>query len=295
MAEATQVGKLKSAARQWTIDELLCVCMARRILDGDIVALGLATPLPAAAALLAQRTHAPNLFFASAIGQTICQGGPALGLTTAEGQWLQAALNSYGFVQAAADYLPTVRPKEFFRPGQVDPQGSFNNLAFGTNHSRPRLRMPGVGGIPDVSVTMDKVHLYVTRHSRVTFVEKLDWLTGLGHVPQRRQGAGPQWLVTDLGQFDFAGGRMRLTHLHPGVELELVQRKTGFELDVAEDLRETEPPSSEELRALREQADPYGLRRLELLGGPERRRVLREIIEAEQGGSKRVAEPGSQD
>ncbi len=268
----------------WTIDELLCVCLARQIQDGESVALGLATPLPAAAAVLAQRTHAPNLFFASAIGQTICQGGPALGLTTAEGQWLDSALNSYGFVQAAADYLPRVRPKEFFRPGQVDPQGNFNNLAFGTDHRHPRLRMPGVGGIPDVSVMMDQVQLYVPRHSRVTFVEQLDWRTGLGHVPERRRGTGPRWLVSDLGQFDFAGGRMRLRTLHPGVSFERLQRKTGFTVEMADDVTETEPPSELELHALRELADPFGLRRLELLGGPERRKVLREIIDAEQRG-----------
>lgn len=275
------IGKAQIEQQEWTVDELICACLARRIADGDVVALGLATPLPAAAAVLAQRTHAPGLFFASAIGQTFCQGGPTLGLTTAEGQWLGAALNSNGFVQAAADYLPRARPKEFFRPGQVDAAGNFNNLAFGLDHRHPRLRMPGVGGIPDVTVFMDQVELYVPRHSRVTFVERLDWNTGMGHSPLRRRGAGPRWLVSDLGQFDFANGRMRLVSVHPGVTPERVQRKTGFELEVASDLRETEPPSARELVALREQADPHGLRRLEMLGGAERRRALREIIDAE--------------
>lgn len=284
MEQASQLKQPDTQAAAWTIDELICVCLARRINDGEVVALGLATPLPAAAAVLAQHTHAPQLFFASAIGQTFCQRGPALGLTTAEGQWLEAALNSFGFVQAAADYLPRSRPKEFFRPGQVDPAGNFNNVSFGRDYRRPRLRMPGVGGIPDVSVVMDHVELYVPRHSRVTFVKQLDWRSGLGHTSDRRWGSGPQWLVSDLGQFDFEGGRMRLKSLHPGVTLERIRRKTGFELEVAEDLHETEPPSEAELEALRRQADPFGLRRLEMLGGPERRRVLREIIDAELGG-----------
>lgn len=281
MAQATDLKPTSEHEYEWTVDELICVCLARRINDGDVVALGLATPLPAVAAVLAQRTHAPNLYFASAIGQTICQGGPSIGLTTAEGQWLRAASNSNGFVQAAADYLPRARPKEFFRPGQIDPQGNFNNVSFGKDHRRPRLRMPGVGGIPDVTVFMDKVELYVPRHSRVTFVEQLDWISGMGHSPNRRRGAGPHWLVTDLGQFDFRDGRMRLVQVHPGVSPEWVQRKTGFELELAEELAETEPPTSEELRALRQQADPFGIRRLEMLGGAERRSVLREIIAAE--------------
>lgn len=281
MAEAIKSELDQTDQQDWTIDELICVCMARRIADGDVVALGLATPLPAAAAVLAQRTHAPNMFFASAIGQAFCQGGPALGLTTAEGNWLDAALNTNGFVQAAADYLPRARPKEFFRPGQVDPHGNFNNLAFGRDLRRPRLRMPGVGGIPDVSVFMGQVELYVPRHSRVTFVEELDWQTGMGHHPQRRRGDGPRWLVSNLGQFDFADGRMRLVSVHPGVEPDWVQRKTGFDLEIAEPLVETEPPSLDELQALRQQADPFGLRRLEMLSGAERRQALREIIQAE--------------
>ncbi len=284
-----QISKLEAGVQEmaWTADELICVCLARRIADGDVVALGLATPLPAVAAVLAQRTHAPNLYFASAIGQTISQGGAPIGLTTAEGQWLKTAMNSNGFVQAAADYLPRARPKEFFRPGQVDPQGNFNNVAFGKDIRRPRLRMPGVGGIPDVTVYMDQVELYVPRHSRVTFVDRLDWTSGLGHIPDRRHGAGPRWLVSDLGEFDFKNGRMRLVRVHPGVTPELVQRKTGFELIVADDISETDPPTAGELRALRFDADPFGVRRLEMLGGAERRKALHEIVAAEAGAMGR--------
>jgi glutaconate CoA-transferase subunit B len=266
---------------EWSIDELICVCLARMIQNGDIVALGLATPLPAAAALLAQLAHAPDIYFASAIGQAVCRVGPTLGLTTAEEGWLEAALDSYGFVQAAADYLPSARPKEFFRPGQVDRAGNFNNIAFGKDHRKPRMRMPGVGGIPDVTVFMDQVHLYVPKHSRVTFVKELDYLSGIGHHEARRRGDGPRGLVTDLGQFDFQGGKMRLTHVHPGVTVARIAARTGFDLEQAEDLSETPLPTSGELQLLREHVDPLRLRRLELLGGAERRRELRRIIESE--------------
>jgi len=50
---------------------------------------------------------------------------------------------------------------------------------------------------------------------------------------------------------------------------------------VAPDCGPTPPPSAEEVRLLREEIDPLGVRRLELLGGTARRDVLREILERE--------------
>jgi acyl CoA:acetate/3-ketoacid CoA transferase beta subunit len=264
----------------FTIDELVCACIARQVKDGEVVAQGLATPLVAVAYLLAWRTHAPHLYFASAIGQGVCKEGGPLGLQTVEALWLERALTTFGFVQAAADLLPRLRPKEFFRPGQVDRWGNFNNVAFGADYARPRLRMPGTGGIPDVTPILHEIHLYVPRHSRVTFVEKLDYCSGLGHHQARKHGAGPVYLVSDLAQFDFEGGQMRLTHLHPGVTFNRLQARTGFELQMSDEIAETPRPTIEELQMLRE-IDPLGLRRLEFLSGSDRRAALREILTME--------------
>jgi len=265
----------------WTIDELICVCIARQVQDGEAVAQGLATPLVAAGYLLAWHTHAPNLYFASAIGQSICREGAPLGLATVEALWLDRAMKTYGFVTVAAELLPSMRPKEFFRPGQVDPHGNFNNIAFGKDYRRPRLRLPGTGGIPDITNMLNDIYLYVPRHTRVTFVKELDFLSGMGHHPARQRGSGPRYLISNLGQFDFDSGRMRITHLHPGVSLEQVQVKTGFDLDVSPQLSTTEPPTKEEVDLLREVIDPLRIRRLELLSGPKRRRFLRSALEQE--------------
>jgi hypothetical protein len=59
----------------------MVTCMARQVQDGEIVAQGLATPMVAAAYLLARYTHAPNLYFASAIGQSVSPGWRACGWT----------------------------------------------------------------------------------------------------------------------------------------------------------------------------------------------------------------------
>lgn len=267
-------------------DELMVTCMARQVYDGEVVAQGIATPLVATAYLLARYTHAPNLYFASAIGQGICRTPAPMSLTNVESLWLDRSLTNVGFVQAAADVLPNLRPKEFFRPAQIDPCGNFNNVAFGKNYlgegrKHPRLRLPGTGGIPDVTTFIDDIYLYVPRHSRLSFVQELDVTSGMGHSSARKHGAGPDYLITDLGQFDFHNGRMRLITHHPGVSINKIIARTGFELDISPDVHETPLPSNEELYWIREVIDPLGIRKLESLSGAGRRQLLREIILAE--------------
>lgn len=264
----------------------MVTCISRQIVDGETVVQGLATPLVAAGYLLARRTHAPHLYFASAIGQSICRQPAPLGLTMVEKLWLDCSLNNIGFVSVAADVLPSLKPKEFFRPAQVDPAGNFNNIAFGKNYLKDngqhsRLRLPGTGGIPDVTTFICDIYLYVPRHSRLTFVEELDIRSGLGHASERKRGQGAKCLISDMGQFDFADGRMRLTSYFPGASIERIQARTGFELEVAPDVQETLPPTDAELKLIREEIDPLGIRRLELLSGNKRRQLLREIIKVE--------------
>jgi acyl CoA:acetate/3-ketoacid CoA transferase beta subunit len=261
--------------------EIMITCMARQIKNGEIVAQGIATPLVTAAYLLARHTHAPDLYFVSAIGQGICRDPASLSVANIESLWLDHSLTNIGFVRAVADALPNLQPKEFFRPGQIDVHGNFNNIAFGENYAQPRLRLPGTGGIPDVTTFIDDIYLYVPRHSRVTFVPKLDFLSGLGHHPKRTRGKGPNYIISDLGQFDFANGRMRLTSYHPGISIKRIQAKTRFELAIANDAHETPPPSREELALIREEIDPLGIRDLELLSGASRRKLLREILTKE--------------
>ena len=269
-----------------TADEVMVVCMSRQVRDGETVAQGIATPLVAAAYLLARHTHAPNLYFASAIGQGICRQPAPLSLTHIERLWLDQSLNHAGFVRAVADVLPRLRPKEFFRPAQIDPYGNLNNIAFGKNYvesevKRPRLRLPGSGGIPDVTTFIDDIYLYVPRHSRLTFVKELDVRSGLGYDARRTHGSGPRYLVSDLGQFDFKNGVLRLVSYHPQTSPEQIQSHTGFTLEISANIHKTPGPSSEELRLLREVIDPLGIRRLEFLSGAARRELMHAIIASE--------------
>jgi len=273
-----------ATATNYTIDDLMCVCISRQVEDGEVLAQGIATPLVAAGYLLAKSTHAPHVVFASAIGNALCQKGAPLGLTRVEELWLGHALYLWGFCEVACEMLPTLAPKEFFRPAQVDPYGHFNNVVIG-DYRRPRMRLPGSGGIPDVTPYHPRAYLYVPRHSRAVFVDKLDFVSGLGLPTPDRPGHRPglRLLISDLGTFDYANGRMRLRTFHLGISADQIRNSTGFSLDVAPDVKETPPPDAEELRLLRDVIDPLGIRELERMSGPRRRQRLREIVRIERG------------
>jgi glutaconate CoA-transferase subunit B len=270
-------------ATDYTVDELICVCISRQFTDGEVVAQGIATPLVMAGYLLAKHTHAPHLQFASAVGNALIRDVASLGLARIEELWLGRAMMRFGFAQAACELLPHFTPAEYFRPAQVDRYGNFNNVVIGSDYHRPRFRLPGCGGIGDVTTFSDRVYLYVPRHSRAVFVERVDFVSGLGHVPARRRGGGPRYLVSNLAEFDFPAGVMRLARLYPGVSVDKVQQRTGFQLELAPDLSETVPPTEEELRLLREVIDPLGVRRLETVSGSQRKRIVREILALESG------------
>lgn len=271
-----------ATATAFTTDDLICVCISRQIEDGQILAQGIATPPVAAGYLLAKLTHAPHVTIASAIGNTLCQDGAPLGLTSAEDLWLGRALTFISFAEAACEMYPVLLPVEFFRPAQVDPFGNTNNIAIGDPGS-PRLRLPGCGGIADVTAYHPHAYLYVPRHSRAVFVEKLDLVSGLGVARGDDAGhrVGPRLLISELGMFDYATGRMRLRSYHPGVTIDDIRRKTGFPLDIAPDVHETLPPTAEEIRLLQEEIDPLGIRELDRMSGSRRRRKMREIVQIE--------------
>ncbi len=265
----------------YTVDEQICVCISKQVKDGDVWAQGINTPLVSAGLILGKIRYAPRARFTSAIGQALVQDWGPLGITDIENLWVGKGLIHLGFATGAADILPKYRPKEFFRPAQVDSRGNFNNIAFGKNYEKPRMRLPGSGGIPDVTPLYDHTFLYVPRHSRLTFAAKIDFLSGLGHAPQRKQGGGPRYLVSDLGQFDWREGRMRVISAHAHSDIATIKRKTGFDLELAPDLCQTPPPDAEDLRLLREEIDPLATRKLETLGGAARKDLLRAILRQE--------------
>ncbi|MGH2662957.1 MAG: CoA-transferase subunit beta [Actinomycetota bacterium] len=283
----------------YTLDELLCTTMARQIEDGDVLLEGIGAFLPTAAYELARQTHAPNAVSWSPIGGVFRSDSVQLGLGEYERETLRVAHGRATYGEIALwflpAYLPAERPrwKEFMRPAQVDPFGNTNNVVIGPYDS-PTVRLPGGVGLPDGCALERGLIMYVPRHDRRTLVGQVDFISGVGCLLPDGNSEGvaskPEVITTDLGVFEFEeGGGLRARSLHPGVGTALVRERTGFDITVPDDVTSTPLPTPEELRLLREVIDPRGLRRLELLAGRERLRLIREIIEEEPAPSSERA------
>ncbi|RLF16268.1 MAG: ketoacid-CoA transferase [Thermoprotei archaeon] len=251
----------------YTRREMMAIAAGRLIRDGDVVFAG--TGLPLLAATVAKKVHAPRcvIFFETgAIDSPL----PELPLYVADSRVMYGASVNAGLLEAFSILSnPKVRSIALLGAAQVDRYGNLNSTCVGDYH-RPRVRFPGSGGACD-GASLAWGFIVFVPHERRRFVEKLDYLTSPGWLSggdsRRRAGlprGGPIAVVTDLGvlRFDEQTKEMYLAEYYPGVKLEEVQANTGFELDVSRAV-EAEPPSSEELRVLREEVDPQRL----ILGG----------------------------
>ena len=241
----------------YTADEIMTVSAARMLRDQAVCFVGIG--LPSKAANLARLTHAPGLVL-------IYESGPigakpsVLPLSIGDGElsvtadttvstgeifsfWLQGGKIDVGFLGAA----------------QIDRFANINTTVIGS-YEHPRVRLPGAGGAPEIAGSAGEVYL-VLKQTRKTFVERLDFVTSVGHGDggdYRKRlglpGRGPVVVITDLGIFcpDQNTQELTLTNIHPGQEIDEIRARTGWDLKISEDLRLTQPPTEEELAVLRE-------------------------------------------
>ena len=244
--------------------ELMIACAARLLEDGRTVAVG--TGVPCAAAMLAQRTHAPNLVICFEAGGVAPQL-PTMPISVGDSRTFYRALMATSMADVMETCQRGLMDYTFLGGAQIDPYGNLNSTMIGTDHARPKVRLPGSGGANDLASLCWRI-LVVTNHDRRRFVDKLDFLTTPGYLtgPGAREaaglppGTGPYRVITDLAVLGYARDtcRMQVLSLHPGITLEQVRANTGFELGVAEALETTRPPSEPELLILRDEVDPFG-------------------------------------
>ena len=225
---------------EYSADEMMTVAAARELRDGEVCFVGIG--LPSTAANLARGRHAPDVVLIYESG-TIGSKPTRLPLSIGDGDlaetadavvsvpeifnyWLQGGRIDVGFLGAA----------------QIDREGNLNSTVIG-GYDAPKVRLPGAGGAPEIAALTRRV-ITIIRQSERTFVGKLDFRTSLG--------TDGQVVITDLGVLRRIDGELTLCALHPGVTLEQARAATAWELAVADDLEATDPPSEEELAALRE-------------------------------------------
>jgi glutaconate CoA-transferase subunit B len=105
--------------------------------------------------------------------------------------------------------------------------------------------------------------IIILEQSKRRFPEWVDFNTCPGYFegnPNRRKEAGlpsdngPVSVITDLATFTFENREMTVKTVHTGcgITLQKVKEEIGWDIKVAYDISDTEPPTDEELRVYRE-------------------------------------------
>ena len=240
----------------------LMICLAARFLeDGSTVTVG--TGAPCAAAMLAQKTHAPDLVV------TFEAGGfdpvmPTMPISVGDSRTFHRGLMATTMCDIIEMCQRGMMDYTFLGGAQIDPYGNLNSTVIG-DHGKPKVRFPGSGGANDLASLCWRT-LVVTPQDTRRFVEKVDFVTTPGYLtgPGAREeaglptGSGPYKVITNLAVlgYDDETKRMQLESLHPGITTDEVQENTGFELLLADEITTSQPPTEKELSILREEVDP---------------------------------------
>lgn len=215
--------------------EELLICVLAQMLQGlKSVAVGNSSPIPAAAALLAQYRSQGEMqvsLLGSRRHNPFSDGGPEL------------------FDRAGQGRIDAF----FLGGGQIDGAANINLVGTGT-YPQVDSRFPGSFGSPYLYMVVPRVILFREEHSRRSLVQKVDFVSAPGWSPKSiyRKG-GPYALITGLAVFGYLVDehRFQLRHLHPSVSLEQVLAATGFEFEMSANITQTELPEERNLELIR--------------------------------------------
>lgn len=249
--------------RDYTPTELLAWVAANMLEDKRSVLVG--TGLPIIAAMLARRTHAPQLlivFEAGGIGPEV----PVLPISVGGSRTFHRAVAASSMHDVMSFLQSGYIDYGFLGGAAIDAYGNINTTVFG-DWGRPKVRLPGSGGANDAGSLCWRT-IIIMRQDRSRFLEKLPFVTTPGYLsgPGAREavglspGTGPYRVITQLGVYGFDADSCRMTLLatHPGVSVDEVQANSSFEIIIPDQVETSEPPSPEVCRILRE-IDPTGL------------------------------------
>ena len=215
-------------------EELLIAVLARLLEGCRTIAVGVSSPIPGSAALLAKAMAGTPVHvdvLESFSGNSFTEGSVELFDRAAQGR-----------VEAF-----------FLGGGQIDGEANINLVGAG-EYPRSSVRWPGSFGSAYLYMMVPRVILFREEHSRRVFVPKVDFVSAAGtSAPQVYRPGGPHALVTGMAAFSFdkARARFRLESVHSGHTLEDVLENTGFEFDHDGAPETTAAPDAEILSMIR--------------------------------------------
>jgi glutaconate CoA-transferase subunit B len=242
--------------------ELMAAAGAREVKDGEVVAVGLG--LPVVACFLAKRTHAPNISIILELG-VIDPEPEEIGAGLSDPRFWYRAKALTSFVDCLGMTLHRGLVDVGFLGGlEVDAYGNLNTTLLGDPQENFR-RFTGSGGGNDVASSAKRTVIIIRHEARklkkaISFITSPGYIHGSGDRQELGLVGGPSVVITNKAVFDFDDDsrRMRVRSIHPGSNIDDVLANMSFEPVVPDDLPQTEPPTAEEVRIIREEIDPEG-------------------------------------
>jgi len=250
-------------ASEFSSQELMVSASSRELRDHEVVFVGIG--IPQLGALLAQRTHARNLTLVYESG--VIGTRPArLPLSIGDPTLVSGTYGIFNFYETFSQLLQRgFIDVGFIGGAQVDKFGNINSTVIG-DYDKPKVRLPGSGGGCEIT-GLSKRTIIITPHEKRRLVEKVDFVTSPGYLngPGAREEfgleGGPSAVITTMGvlRFDEKTKEMYLSSYHPGVSIDQAKQNTGWDLKISPTVKETEPPTVDEVKILREELDPQGI------------------------------------
>jgi len=247
----------------YNVMELMICTAARELEDGASIVVG--TGAPNAAAMLAQKTGAPNLVIMFEAGGAAALV-PEMPISVGDSRTTWKAVMASGMCEIMETCCRGMVDYTFLGGAQIDMYGNLNSTRMGPDHQKPKVRFPGSGGANDLASFCWRMIVMTPQDPR-RFAEKVNFITTPGWLQggdSRAKsglplGAGSYKIITNMAVMDFESEskRMRIIAINPGYSEKDVQTNCGFELLKAKKIVENKPPTKKELDILREQIDPY--------------------------------------
>jgi glutaconate CoA-transferase subunit A len=184
---------------------------------------------------------------------------------------------------------------EVIGAAQIDKFGNVNNIEI-KKKSGGFLRLPGQGGMADVSNLHQHFMCYVTKHSKLSFVDKVDYVSagrGLFKDKDRIKAGlkpGNVKIFTNLCIFEKnkKTGLLEVSSIHKGITKSEIEQNTAFKVKYKKNYKITKSPSAKQLNILRDEVDPLNIRKLEFTSGEDRINLLEEILNKEKKMIKHI-------
>jgi len=241
----------------FTPNEMMTIAAARALSNDDVCFVGIGAP--SAACNVARLTHAPDITLIYESG-TIATRPDVLPLSIGDGELCETALTTVSVPEMFRYWLQGGRITiGFLGAAQLDPYGNINTTVIGP-YDRPKTRLPGGGGAPEIASSCGEVYITLAQSKRA-MVKRVDFVTSFGHGEGGRareklglETKGPTLLITDLAVWkpDPETKAFHVVSIHPGATRDRIEESCGWDVEYAEEVAETPPPTEEELGTLRD-------------------------------------------